>query len=154
MTILEELTTGPLAAEIAPLITSGDAQAILAVLQRKDIPSPGQISAHDIKQYFSLIGVRRKIIENTSDSCKDVTLALEDFPLFDLTIPEVYVKFIATLEGLVADTLVPDFTEEHKNTVLYLASKLVSREQQSGITFSLQAIQEEIWNDDGTRRLN
>lgn len=140
MTLYDELTTGPLAAEIAPHITSGNDGEILAILNRKDIPSAGKISSHDIKQYFSLIGVRIPIMETTTLSCKEVTIALEDFPEFDLTIPAVYAKFVATLDGLVAETLIPDFTEEHKQTILYLASSTISRVDQLSFPVTIELI--------------
>jgi hypothetical protein len=126
-TLIEELTTGPLAQEIAFDLAQGNDGAVLAVLQRKDIPRLGKITAHVIKQYFSLIGVRRPIMESQSDSCKDVTLALNDFPVFDLTIPMVQAKFIALLNALVAEPLIPDFTEEHKEALLTIATEQVSR---------------------------
>lgn len=140
MTLLDELTTGPLAAEIATFIASGDDGAILAILNRKDIASPGRITAHDIKQYFSLIGLRIPIMDSPAPSCREVTVALEDFPVFALTIPEVYAHFVAVLDALVAETLIPDFTEEHKQTILYLASTTVSRADQLDFPVSIQAI--------------
>ena len=141
MTILsDELTTGPLAAEIAPLITAGDDGAILAVLNRKDISRLGRITAHDIKQYFSLIDLRIPIKDSTAASCRAVTLALEDFPVFDLTIPAILVKFEAMLDALVAEDLIPDFTETHKQTILYLATETISRAEQLGIHPTTQDI--------------
>lgn len=153
MALIDELTTGPLAAEIAPFIESGDDGAILAILNRKDIASPGRITAHDIKQYFSLIGVRIPIMDSSAPSCREVTVALEDFPVFALTIPEVYAHFVAVLDALVAETLIPDFTETDKQTILYLASTQVSRAEQAGISVTAVDIRKELWNDDGSRRI-
>ena len=141
MTILsDELTTGPLATELAPLIAAGEDGAILSVLNRKDISRLGRITAHDIKQYFSLIDLRIPIKDSTAASCRAVTLALEDFPVFDLTIPAVLAKFEAMLDALVAEELIPDFTETHKQTILYLATETISRAEELGINPTMQDI--------------
>jgi hypothetical protein len=140
MSLTEELTTGPLAAELAPLIAEGNDGAVLSVLNRKDISRLGRITAHDIKQYFSLIDLRIPIKDSPAASCRAVSLALEDFPTFDLTIPEVQAKFIAMLDALVAEELIPDFTEVHKATLLYLATETISRAEQLGINPSVQDI--------------
>lgn len=138
--LLDELTTGPRAAELAPLIAAGEDGAILAVLNRKDISQLGRITAHDIKQYFSLIDLRIPIKDSTTPSCRAVTLALEDFPVFDLTNPAVLAKFEAMLDALVAEDLIPDFTETHKQTVLYLATETLSRAEELGINPTTQDI--------------
>lgn len=141
MTILsDELTIGSLSAELAPLIAAGEDRAILAVLNRKDISRLGKITAHDIKQYFSLIDLRIPIKDSTAASCRAVTLALEDFPVFDLTIPDVLAKFEAMLDALVAEELIPDFTETHKQTILYLATETISRVEELGINPTTQDI--------------
>lgn len=155
MTILhDEMVTGVLSVEIAPLVTAGDVEGILAALTRKDISVYGKVSSHDIKQYFSLIGLRLPIINSTSPTCKEVTQALIDFDTFDLSIPMILVKFTAILDGLVADTIIPTFTETDKATILGMANVVISRIDQLGIKISEYDIKKEIWNDDGTRRLN
>lgn len=134
MSILsDELTIGPLAEELAPLIAEGRDKEVLAVLNRKDISRLGKITAHDIKQYFSLIDLRIPIRDSAAESCRAVSLALEDFPTFDLTIPEVQAKFIAMLDALVVEDLIPDFTETHKIALLYIATEVISRAEQLGI---------------------
>ena len=149
----EELTLGPLAAELAPLIAAGEDGAILAVLNRKDISRLGKITAHDIKQYFSLIDLRIPIKDSAAASCRAVTLALEDFPVFDLKIPTVLAKFEAMLDALVVEDLIPDFTETHKQTILYLATETISRVEELGINPTITDIRVAIWNDDGSRKL-
>jgi hypothetical protein len=129
----QELTAGPLAEEIAPYILSGQDGVILSILNRKDISRLGKISSHSIKQYFSLIDLRIPIKDSQAASCRAVSLALEDFPTFDLTIPEVQAKFIAMLDDLVEEELIPDFTEVHKATLLYLATETISRAEELGI---------------------
>jgi hypothetical protein len=112
----------------------------LEILSRKDIQRLGRISAHDIKQYFSLIGVRIPIKDSPAESCRVVSLALEDFPIFDLRIPEIQATFISILDALVAETLIPDFTETHKQTILYLATETVSRLEEIGLNISINDI--------------
>jgi hypothetical protein len=139
-TLIDELINGQLSQEIAFDLAQGNDGAVLAVLQRKDISRLGKITAHDIKQYLSLIDVRIPIMESTAPACKAVTLALEDFPVFDLTIPAVQAKFIALLDALVAETLIPDFTEEHKATLLAIATEQVSRLDEIGLNATAQDI--------------
>jgi hypothetical protein len=139
-TLIDELTTGPLSQEIAFDLSQGNDGAVLAVLQRKDVQRLGKITAHDIKQYLSLIDVRIPIMESSAPACKAVTLALEDFPVFDLTIPMVQVKFIALLDALVAEPLIPDFTEEHKATLLTIATEQISRLDEVGLNVTAQDI--------------
>jgi hypothetical protein len=42
-------------------------------------------------------------------------------------------KFTQVLDGLVAEDLIPDFTEVHKLTILSLADTLISRAEQAGL---------------------
>jgi len=151
--LILELTTGPLAAELETHIVSGNDVEILHILNRKDIQSLGRITSHDLKQYFSLIGLRLPIMESTAASCREATIALEDFPVFDLTIPEVYSKFITTLDALVAEELIPDFTETHKATILYLAATTISRAEQLGVYLTNKDIIDALWTPEGTRRI-
>jgi hypothetical protein len=140
MSLYDELTNGPLAAEIAPFILAGNDGAISAILNRKDIVGNGQLQAHDIKQYLSLIGLRLAIKDSNTPSCREATLALDDFDSFDLSNSIILAKFTVILDGLVADELIPDFTETHKLTVLALSQKLISRAEQLGLDCSILAI--------------
>jgi hypothetical protein len=135
-----ELTAGPLSVEIAPHITSGNDGAISEILCRKDISVKGQLKSHDIKQYLSLIGLRLPIKDSIAQSCREASQALEDFESFNLANNMILAKFTAILDGLVAETLIPDFTETHKLTILAMADKLISRAEQLGIDCSIPAI--------------
>ncbi len=139
-TLIEELTIGPLAIEIAPYLAQGNDGEIFSILTRKDRQRLGRITSHDIKQYFSLIGLRIPIMESLAISCKEVTLALDDFPVFDLTLPLVQAKFIALLDSLVEEALIPDFTLENKLTLLALATETVSRVEELALPISIQQI--------------
>lgn len=140
MSLLDELTTGPLAAELAPLIAAGDDGAIYAALHRKDIVTDGSVTAHDIQQYLMLCDLLIPIEESTAASCKTATRALSLFPVFRTNIPEVKAKLISVLDGLVAETLIPDFTETHKATILAMAQTTVSRAEQIGVNPTIQDI--------------
>jgi len=138
--LADELTTGPLAAEIAPFIAPGDDVAIVEVMNRKDIDAKGVLKSHDIKQYLSLVGLRLPIIDSGQMSCREATQALEDFDSFDLSNSMVLARFTSILDGLVTETLLPDFTETHKLTILAMAEKKISRAEQLKIDCSMQSI--------------
>lgn len=132
--LYDELTAGPLAAELAPFVAARNDAAIVDTMNRKDITVAGNLSVHDVKQYVSLISLRLPILESTAQSCKEFNLALEDFKDsgFDLSNPIILGKITQVLDALVAETLIPDFTNEHKLTLLSLGNKIVSRADQIG----------------------
>lgn len=80
-----------------------------------------KLTAHDIRQYLMLVDLLLSIESNNTPACKAATHALDVFPVFDLTNPMILGKFTQVMDELVADELVPDFTEEHKQTILSLA---------------------------------
>lgn len=135
-----ELSSGPLAAELAPLIAAGNDGAIYEVLHRKDIPTKGRVTAHDIRQYLMLNDLLLPIEASTALSCVATKRALEVFPVLDLSVPAILAKFTQVLDGLVAETLIPDFTEQHKAELLSLGDVLVSRADQLGGYISIESI--------------
>lgn len=140
MNLLDELTTGPLSGELAPFISSGDDAAILAILTRKDIPAKKPVTAHDIRQYLMLVDLLLPIEASNADTCIATKRALEVFESFDLRNPVILAKFTQILDGLVAETLIPDFTEQHKADILSLGDTMISRVGQLGITVTIQDI--------------
>lgn len=153
MDLLPELQQGPLAVEIAPLLASADCEGIYNALHRKDIQAYGSIASHDIKQYLSLERLRIPIRDSTALSCREATQAMADFPVFDLSNPLILATFEAILDGLVAEEMIPDFTETHKLTLLAMATKLVSRADQIGQPITIEDVRNAVWNTDGTRRV-
>lgn len=155
MDLTEELTSGPLSAELQPLIEQSDYAGILAALNRKDIEAYGNLSVHNVKRYISLIGLRLPILDSTQPSCREFNLALDDFKEtgFDLATPQILGKITAVLDDLVAETLIPDFTEEHKTALLSFGIKMISRAEQLGINPTIRDISETIFADDGTRKI-
>ncbi|MDD4242744.1 MAG: hypothetical protein PHG08_00390 [Bacilli bacterium] len=130
MSILyDELTKGPLAEELAPLILSRMDLQIYNIMNRKDILIYGKLLVHDVKQYISLLGLRIPILDSTASSCREFNLALDDFKEsgFDLANQYIFAKIVQVLDSLVAEPLIPDFTEENKLFILSIGQKLVSR---------------------------
>lgn len=130
-----ELTAGPLAAELAPLLTAGNYEAAANVLNRKDIRVDGKLTVHAVKQYISLIGLRLPIMDSSTVAAREFTVALEDFNEsgFDLSNSMIKTKIISVLDALIAEPLIPEFTATHKATLLFLGTKLVSRAEQLGM---------------------
>jgi hypothetical protein len=152
MDLLPEIQQGPLAVELAPLLAAADSEGIYEVLNRKDIPAYGKLESHNIKQYLSLERLRIPIMDSPALACREATLAMADFPVFDLSNPMILATFESILDGLVAEEMIPDFTEVHKATILYLATTNISRAQQIGQPISIEDVRRAIWNDDGSRR--
>lgn len=78
----------------------------------------GDLTSHDIRQYLMLADLLLAIEASDTPACKAATRALGVFPVFDLSNPMILGKFSQVLDGLVADELIPDFTETHKATIL------------------------------------
>ena len=81
----------------------------------------GEVTAHNIRQYLTLIGLLIPIEDATAMSCREAARVLEIFPIIDLANPMIAGKFNQVLTDLVDETLLPDFTEEHKQTILSFA---------------------------------
>jgi len=132
-TLAEELTSGTLAAELAPHIAAGADGVVAAILNRRDIPAKGSVSSHDIRQYLMLVDLLIAIEASPQPACIAAKRALEVFPIFDLSNPMILGKFTQVLDGLVAEALIPDFTETHKAVILSLADTLISQAEQAGL---------------------
>ena len=138
MTDLRELITS--IPELQPFIVEGNDGAILEVLNRKDIPTKGKVSAHDIQQYLMLHDLLLSIESSPAISCQATKRALDIFPSFDLSNPLILVKFDAILTGLEQEVLIPDFTAQHKADLLALGDTLISRAEQIGINPTIEDI--------------
>ena len=146
-----EIETGPLAAELAPMVAAGNDGGIADALNVKTIPAKGSVTTHDIRQYLMLVDLLL-VIENTpTPTCIATKRALEVFPVFDLANPWVLDKFTQILDGLIAESLIPTFTETHKATILSMADVLTSRaEQVFGRDVNYTDIARSLRNDDGS----
>lgn len=125
-----EIEAGPLASTLAPMVAAGDDVAVAAALNAKTITAKGTVTTHDIRQYLMLVDLLLTIENTATPTCIATKRALEVFPVFDLSNPWVIGKFSQILDGLVAETLIPDFSETHKATILGMADTLVSRAEQ------------------------
>jgi hypothetical protein len=132
-TLADELTSGPLAEELAPHIAAGNDGECAAILNRADIPAKGKVLSHDIRQYLMLVDLLIAIEASPQPACVAAKRALEVFPIFDLSNPMILGKFEQVLDGLVEEDLIPDFTETHKLTILSLADTTISRAEQAGL---------------------
>lgn len=157
--LIEELTTGPLATELAPYIAIADEDSlktIKEIFERKDIVVPGNLSVHDIKQYISLLKLRLAILDSTTMPCREFNTAIEDFKDsgFDLSNELIYNRVVEVLDGLISDeTLVPAFTETNKAILLSLGNKVVSRAEQLGVNISITDLVTAIFNTDGSKNI-
>lgn len=141
MTLHDEFTTGPLAAELAPLIAEGNDGAILAVLNRQDIPAKGKVSAHDIREYLMVENLLWMAIKDSPTlACRATVEALAMFETFDLSNSKRLAMFTQVLDMLVQDNLVPAFTEQNKLDLLAMGDVLISRAEQAGINPTIQDI--------------
>lgn len=140
MTLIQELTSGPLATELAPYIQTGNDGAILEVLNRKDIPAKGSVATSDIKAFLFAAGFWNTIKHSASLACEEAIDALTLFQTFELSKPVYLTRLTQVLDALVVEPLVPDFTESHKNMILAMGDILVSRAEQLGISPTIQDI--------------
>lgn len=141
MSLYDELTNGPLSAEIAEYITSGNDGAIYEILHRRDIPVKGKLEVRAIYRYLTLIGLRVKIAESNNHACKTARYALADLePSIDLSNPIYMNKFNEILDGLIDDQTEPLFTSTHKSQLLSMADVMISRVDQLGYQPSIQDI--------------
>lgn len=125
-----ELTTDPLNLGYAAHITTGADGAIAELMNAPTQATKGALSAHDIRQYLMLHDLLLTIESGLSLACRAATRALDIFPVFELDKPEVLDKFTQILDGLIADTLAPPFTLQHKTDLLAMGDTHISRAQQ------------------------
>lgn len=106
----------------ADFITTGNDEGIAQIINARTLAVAGKVEAHDIRQYLMLVDLLLPIEASNSPTCKAAARALEIFPVFDLANPLILGKLTQVLDGLVADDLVPNFTEVHKDTILSFAT--------------------------------
>lgn len=156
MTLYDELTTGPLAAEIAPHLPTGNDGAIVGILNRKDIPAYGWITAADLSTWCALHNEEYLNIESLASNNQSPFYAAAKMLLNCLSgaIGENAINLAAPeVMALVNSWPFVDQTGAAKAALLAKGQKLVSRAEQLGIRVSDTDVRREIWNDNGSRKL-
>lgn len=153
MSILSvELTTGPRAAEIAPLLVAGNDAAIAAVLNRKDIPAYSLVTWAQFAEWAAATGVRADIEAwktHAVRAIRAIAWTLSDGLIRGAgAIDFSKAGELAMIDALVTATLL---SAADKTSLLTLATIKLSRADQLGITVTDVDIRKTIWADNGTR---
>jgi len=140
--LYNELTTGPLAAQIASHIASGDDGAIYSIMHTKDIPSVQSINANEFAIWTVTTG-QRAVIEDTASTTNDplrsVALALQDLlrgnlnQMLDLSNPSIIALTQAWRDG-------GKMTQADYDSLLAIGTKLISRAEQLNDSITIQQI--------------
>lgn len=138
MTLYEELTTGPLAAEIAQHIADRNDAAIFALLSKKDISVTGAVTIDVFSSWATLTKMRSAIQDhaaNPASPLRDMALTLIDFfgkprdTFIDFGNPDnIYMLNIWVVAGVLS---IPQ-----RDVLLAKATKLVSRADQLGVSIA------------------
>jgi hypothetical protein len=132
MALLDELTTGPLAAEIEPFIADGDDGEIYAILHRKDIPVNGAVAVNDFAIWAASTGLRAAIqdhADNASSPLRSIALTLLDLLQGNLA-PALDFGNAANVTMLNSWVAAGALTTPQRDTLLTLSQKLISRAEQ------------------------
>ena len=151
-TLLDELTAGPLAAELAQHVAAGDSGAIFAILHRKDINAPGFINRDKFNTWAVIYDERSNIEDhanNPASPVRSAALALRDVLQggsdgLHLEYPEI----MALVE------VWPYRDPAAKVELIARATVKVSRGDQLDLPVTELDIRKLLWNDDGTRGIS
>jgi len=141
--LADELTTGPLAAEIAPFITSGDDGAIAEILNRKDISINGSVSVNTFAMWCATTGMRASIQDHANDLAsplRSIALTLLDLLQGNLNPPSLDLAIAGNVAMLDAWVLAGILTTVQKAELVALSQKLISRAEQLNIDASIPII--------------
>lgn len=155
MNLYDELTTGPLSAELSAYIATGDVGAIYTALHRRDIPAHGAISTNEFVIWAAANGQRAVIEDSANDIAsplRSVAIALQDFVRGNL-VQGLDFGRTETVAMAQAWRDAGNMTQAQYNSLLALAATTISRAEQSGLNITETDIKRELWNDDGTRKL-
>lgn len=153
-TLLAELVSGSLSAEIAPHLATADEGAIAAILNREDIPVYSVVSWADFAKWAAATGVRADIEDwktHTNRSIKAIAWTLSDGLVRGAGAIDFGVADQVTmLNGLVAANLLSVID---KDSLLALSVVHISLAKQQNISATALDIRREIWADNGTRKI-
>jgi hypothetical protein len=142
MSLLDELQTGPLAAELAPFIASGDDGAIHAVLHRKDIAVNGTVAVNDFAIWAASTGLRAAIQDhaaNAESPLRSIALTLLDLLQGNLA-PALDFGNATNVALLSAWVTAGALTTQQRDELLALSAKSISRAEQAGLTVTVTDI--------------
>ena len=134
MSLYLELTTGPLSAELAPLVVSRNDAEIEAVMNRADIPVYGIISTNDFAIWAASTGMRAVIqdhADNASSPLRSIALTLLDLLTGNLD-RAVAFSITSNVSMLNAWVDAGALTTTQRDELLLLSTKMVSRADQIG----------------------
>ena len=145
MTLLEEITTGTLATELAPLVTANDYRGIANVLNRKDIVTTGSISVNKFAIWCAETGMRAAIADqatNPASPLRSIALTLLDLLQGNLTPASLDLSIPQNTEMLHAWVLAGLLTTEQEQELITLSQTLISRAEQIGLTVDANLVAE------------
>ena len=145
MTLLEEINTGPLAEELAPLVTANDYRGIANALNRKDIVTAGSITVNKFAIWCAETGMRSAIADqaaNASSPLRSIALTLLDLLQGNLTPASLDLSIAQNVEMLHAWVLAGLLTTEQEQELITLSQTLISRAEQIGLTVDANLVAE------------
>ena len=133
-TLLNELLTGPLSNELAIPIAARNDVLICELLNKKNIPVYGTVSANDFAIWAASTGLRATIqdhAENPASPLRSIALTLLDLLQgnLDRALDFGNAANVAMLEAWVSAGAI---TATHRDELLALSQKLISRADQIG----------------------
>lgn len=137
MSLYDEIMTGPLAAELAPHVASGNDAAITEILNRKDIDAYGYISNDDFSIWAAKTGQRAVIDDtaaNSSDPLRSVALALQDLLRGNLSSGQLNFSRQDNIDMANAWLSLGKMTQEAYDSLFALAATKISRSEQLKIS--------------------
>jgi len=152
--LLYELTEGPLADELAPLITAGDDAGIVAALNRKDISTFGKVYTADFNTWCS--GHNAEYLRITAlakDEASPLHAAANSLlRILSGAMGERVLNLGAPSVAYLV-SIWPFVDESSRASFMSLGATTVSRAEQLGIYVTNKDVINVIWNTDGSRRL-
>jgi hypothetical protein len=142
MALLDELTTGPLAAELEPFIADGDDGAIYAAMHRRDIAVNGAVAVNDFAIWAASTGLRAAIqdhADNAESPLRSIALTLLDLLQGNLA-PALDFGNAANVAMLNAWVAAGALTTPQRDTLLTLSQKLISRAEQIDTPVTFETI--------------
>ena len=150
-----EIQSGPLAAELAQHVAAGNDAAIADILNRRNILVTECVDRGTFAMWCGSTGLRAAIQDhagNVASPLRAIALTLLDFlqggvaPSIDLAKPANQMMLAAWVQA-------GAITAEQRTELLAMATHVISRAEQMGITITELDIRRTIWADDGSKLL-